>query len=81
MYSYGDTTISFKRTTNKEISRLSEKTAIVIQALKALGREYMTDETKARVRSAMTAEEREALLSEAKYATARIYEIIKEICR
>ena len=80
-YSYDNTTISFKRTTNKEISRLSEKTAIVIQALKALGKEHITDETKAKIRSALTDTERETMLSEAKYATAWIYEIIKDICR
>lgn len=80
-YSYDNTTISFKRTTNKEISRLSEKTAIVIQALKALGKEHITDETMAKIRSALTDIERETMLSEAKYATAWIYEIIKDICR
>ena len=80
-YSYDNTTISFKRTTNKEISRLSEKTAIVIQALKALGKEHITDETNAKIRSALTDTERETMLSEAKYATAWIYEIIKDICR
>ena len=35
-YTYGNTTIKFKRTTNKEISKISYKTALVIQALKAL---------------------------------------------
>ena len=80
-YSYDNTTISFKRTTNKEISRLSEKTAIVIQALKALGKEHITDETNAKIRSGLTDTERETMLPEAKYATAWIYEIIKDICR
>lgn len=36
-YTYNQTTIKFKRTTNKEISKLSYKTALVVQALKALG--------------------------------------------
>ena len=39
-YTYGNTTIRFKRTTNKEISKISYKTALVIQALKALGKKH-----------------------------------------
>ena len=38
-YTYDNITIKFKRTTNKEISKLSYKTALVIQALKALGKD------------------------------------------
>src|SRR5574344_1557184 len=34
-YSFENTTLKFKKTTNKEISKLSTKTALVVQALKA----------------------------------------------
>lgn len=80
-YSYDNTTIKFKRTTNKEISKLSSKTALVIQALKTLGKEYISDETIAKIKSETTDDERETMLTEAQYATAWIYEIIKTVCR
>lgn len=80
-YFFYDTTLKFKRTTNKEISKLSPKTALVIQALKALGKENITDETIEKIQSHTTAVERRAMLKEAQYATAWIYEVIKRICR
>ena len=80
-YFFYDTTLKFKRTTNKEISKLSPKTALVIQALKALGKENITDETIEKIQSQTTAVERKAMLKEAQYATAWIYEVIKRICR
>ena len=38
-YSYDNTVIRFKRTTNKDISKFSYKTALTVQALKALGKD------------------------------------------
>lgn len=80
-YSFDSTTIKFKRTTNKEISKLSPKTALVIQAIKALGKEHVTDEIIEKIRSETSAKERTTMLKEAQYATAWIYGIIKVICR
>lgn len=79
-YTYGNTVIRFKRTTNKEISKISYKTALVIQALKALGKENITDEIINQIASVTTDEEKTAMFAEAKYATAWIYDVIKEIC-
>ena len=79
-YTYGNTIIKFKRTTNKEISKISYKTALVIQALKALGKENITAEIINKIASTTTEEEKTAMFTEAKYATSWIYDIIKEIC-
>ncbi len=79
-YAYGNTTIKFKRTTNRDISNLSFKTALTIQALKALGKEYITDELLVKIRCVLTEEEKEKMVTEAKSATAWVYEIIKSIC-
>ena len=80
-YSYDSTTIKFKRTANKEISNLSAKTALVIQAIKALGKDSINGEVIETIRSQTTAAERKAMLKEAQHATAWIYEVIKRICR
>lgn len=79
-YSYENTTIKFKRTTNKEISKLSTKSALVVQALKALGKEHITDLIIDKLRKNLTNTEKIALLDEAKAVTSWIYEDIKLIC-
>ncbi len=80
-YTYDNTTIKFKRTTNKEISNLSYKTALVVQALKALGKGNVKDATISKLQSTITPDEKKAMLTEAKAATSWIYEYIKLICR
>lgn len=79
-YTYGNTIIRFKRTTNKEISKLSYKTALVIQVLKAIGKENITPEVINKISATTTASEKETMFTEAKYATSWIYDKIKEIC-
>ncbi len=80
-YTYEHTTIKFKRTTNKEISKLSYKTALVVQALKALGKDNVDDAILIKLKNNLTDNEKQALLTEAKAATSWIYEYIKLICR
>ena len=79
-YTFHDITIQFKRTTNREVSKLSYETALVIQALKALGKDQINDSVITRLQSILTAEEKATMLSEAKTATAWIYDYIKQIC-
>ena len=80
-YNYGDIVIKFKRTANKEISNLSFKTALTIQALKALGKEHVTDAVISKLKSVLTEDEKQTMISEAKSVTAWVYEIIKTISR
>ena len=80
-YTYDNTTIEFKRTTNKEVSKLSYKTALTVQALKALGKEKIDDTVINRLTKLLTADEKKTMIEEAKAATSWIYEYIKLICR
>lgn len=80
-YAYDNTTIQFKRTTNKEVSKLSYKTALTVQALKALGKDKIDDVVISRLSKLLTAEEKKTMFEEAKAATSWIYEYIKQICR
>ena len=80
-YSFDNTVIKFKRTTNKEISKLSYKTALTIQALKALGKENVSEQIICRLKKALSEEEKEKMLTEAKSATSWVYEYIKVICK
>lgn len=80
-YTYNQTTIKFKRTTNKEISKLSYKTALVVQALKALGNDSINDSVITKLKNTLTEEEKKTMLTEAKAVTSWIFEYIKMICR
>ena len=80
-YTYGKTVIRFKRTTNKEISKISYKTALVIQAVKALGKENITEQVISRLKKILTDEDKEKMLAESKSATSWVLELIKVICK
>lgn len=80
-YTFDKITIKFKRTTNKEISKITYKTALVIQALKSLGKEKIDDDAIEKISSGLKIDEKQKMLTEAKYATAWIYETIKLICK
>lgn len=80
-YAFGNTIIQFKRTTNKEVSKLSYKTALTIQALKALGKDKIAESIINSLRKLLTVEEKNAMLQESKAATSWIYEYIRQICR
>ena len=80
-YSFDNTTIEFRHTANKEVSKVSAKTALVIQALKTLGKDSIQNDTIERIREETTPGERKAMLTEAQHTTAWIYQLIKSICR
>lgn len=80
-YSYDNTTIKFKRTANKEISKLSYRTALIIQALKALGKDNIGNKVINKLKNDLTDKEKATALLEAKAATSWIYEYIKQICK
>lgn len=80
-YSFDNITLKFNHTTNKEISKISYKTALVIQALKSLGKDKMTDSIVSSIAKNLSKQEKHAMLKEAKYATAWIYDAVKLICK
>ena len=80
-YSFDSITLKYKHTTNKEISKISYKTALVIQALKSLGKDRMTDNIVSSIAKTLSKQEKHVMLKEAKYATAWIYDTIKLICK
>ncbi len=79
-YSYDNVIIQFRHRTNREISGLSPKTSLIIQALKTLGKERIDSEVIRKLSSILTGEEKQLMLKEARLATSWIYETIKTIC-
>lgn len=80
-YQVGNAFINFTHRADKELNRMSTKTALVIQAIKALGNENISAEVVTKFANRLTDAEKAQLLAEAKPTTAWIYEIIKKICR
>lgn len=78
-YQYDQVTLHFKRTAQKELTDISDKTALVIQALKAIGKKSVTKEVIHQISSLLSKKEKQDMLNEAQYTTAWIYEFIKEI--
>ena len=63
------------------VSKLSYKTALVVQALKALGNDNVDGSIITKLKKTLTNEEKKTMLTEAKAVTSWIYEYIKMICR
>ena len=80
-YAYGKVTLQFKRTAKKELSNMSPKSALIVQALKTCGKDGITPKVILQLCRVTTPEERKALLSETQYVTSWIFEMIKELCQ
>ena len=79
-YQYGNVTIIFKRTTNKELINLSERTAMLVQAIKSLGKENIGERELEVFSSKYNDEEKRKMIDETRAVTSWIYEIVKDIC-
>ena len=79
-YEWDSGKIVLKHRTNREITGLSGTTALVIQALKALGRENVTPKIRNRLSARLSAPDRAALLKEGRESTDWVYEVIRRIC-
>lgn len=75
-------TLKFKHTDNKnELKSISYKSALVVQALKALGKGNVTDKELRGISKLLSEEEKTKMLDEAKRVTAWVYELIRKICK
>jgi len=80
-YEVGGMTLEFKHTDNKnEVTNLSYKTALVVQALKALGRENVTEEDVFGIAKLLNDTEKAQMLVESRRVTAWVFEILRRIC-
>ncbi len=75
-------TLKFKHTDNKnEIVNISYKTALVVQALKALGKGNVTGKELRSISKLLTENEKAQMLVEAMRVTAWVYELMRKICK
>ena len=71
--------VNFKHSTSKNLVGMSKTTLLIIQALKALGRENVDNEVIARIARRLNDDEKSALLEETQRSTAWIRQVVKLI--
>jgi len=74
----GKRTISFKKTSPKNLLTKGEISSLVIQALKTIGHKKVTDEIITKIHLILKKEQEENILNDAKLAPAWIYKILKQ---
>jgi len=77
-YGFDKVVLRFKHTTNKDLSKVSYKTALLIQAIKAIGKENVNEKLIKKIAKTFSDDEKANILTEAKYTTAWVYSIIKK---
>ena len=78
-YTVGKRLLEFRHASNKDLAAKSSKTALVIQALKALGKEYIDDIIKQKLADVLSSEELETAVAETQRGTVWIHEVLKSI--
>lgn len=78
-YQYGPYAIEFRHSANRDLSSLSPVAATVVQALKALGKDRLTEEALDAISSRLDDTQLEKLASEARNTTSWVRDAIKDM--
>lgn len=78
-YQYGNFTITMKHRANRDLLQCSPLTCLIIQALKALGKEGATPAVAKSLVNRLSAEEVETFYKETQTATSWIFEFAKQL--
>ena len=79
-YDVGTALLQFLHRSNKTIEGMSWKTAMVIEALKAIGKNEIDEKIIKHLKIRLSQSDKEKMISEARQTTSWIYTIIKMIC-
>jgi len=80
-YKMGKTTLSFETTALKESGFKLPESALVVQSLKSLGQNRITDAVISKIRKWLSPELRPKVLKDTRSASDWVYQAIKKICR
>jgi hypothetical protein len=78
-FSFSNVTIEFKRRNNGDISKMSTLTAMVIQSIKEIGKDNITQKQIDYLRGKLSENEKTELLTDSKTTSAWVYGVIKKI--
>lgn len=79
-FSWNNIKLKFKHKTNREISQLSFQTVLVVEALRALGKERIDDAVIEQLRKKLSSEDKMIIITEATACSEWIYETIRKVC-
>ena len=79
-YSVLDIPLSFRNVKQREITGFSEKTAMVIQALRAIGKDNIAEQDIRELRRQLNKTEKQKLKSECRVASSWIVDAVRDIC-
>ena len=80
-YKFGNITLTFSHRSDSQMIGMSEKTLLLIQALKAIGPGNVSDADIKQIRKRFSSDDYQIILSESRRTISWIYEIIKKICK
>jgi hypothetical protein len=80
-YEVFGTTLEFKKTSLKNIGFKHKESSLIVQALKALGKEQINDEVISKIKKQIDTKKCSSILKDTKSTTVWIYEAIKRICQ
>ena len=80
-YDVMGTQLNFKKSTLKDIGFKHRESTLIVQALKALGKEHLSAEIFAKIREQIDPKSHNKILRDTQGSTGWIYEAIKEICK
>ena len=78
-FSFGNVTIEIKCRRNGDISKMSTLSSMVIQSIKAIGKDKITNEQIDYLKKKLSDKEKEELLLDTKATSAWVYGVIKKI--
>lgn len=78
-YRWNNIQLKFKHKANREISLLSEQTVLVVEAIRALGKERIDENVIAQLQKKLLQSDKEVILSEATTCSEWIYETIRKV--
>jgi len=79
-FTWDNIQLRFKHKANREISMLSEQTVLVIEAIRALGKERITEDIIVQLQNKLPDSDKAIILTEATTCSEWIYETIRKVC-
>ena len=78
-YKIGNVELEFKKATLKDIGMKYPESALLVRALKALGKKQLAKKQKDKIRNYFSKEKQKRILKDTQYTTSWVYETIKSI--
>ena len=78
---FNDVEIEFKKSVLKDIGFRYKESSLIVQALKSLGKEHITEEIIEKIKEQIEPKMYEKILKDTQSTTVWVYEIIKQVCK